>query len=154
MNLKMSSLIEDRDSIYFSNNLGNFYSIDLKSGTVNWMQKINSNIKPAVINDLIFTISEDGFLFVIEKNTGNIIRITNLSYKSNFKKLNTIESTGFIMNNSDLYVSTKNGNLLVVSIKTGKIVNVIKIDRGKISRSFVFSQNMYLIRDNSIIKIN
>ncbi len=154
MSLNTSDLIENENSIYFSNNLGNFYSIDARSGSINWIQKLSSSIKPVVVKNLIFTISEDGFLFIIEKKTGSIVRITNLSYKSKFKNLNSIETTGFTLNHTDIFVSTKSGNLIVVNIKTGKISNVLKIDRGKISRSFVFKQNMYLIRDNSIIRIN
>jgi outer membrane protein assembly factor BamB len=154
MKLNTSTLVESEDSIYFSNNLGNFYSIDLDTGSTNWIQKINSSIKPTIIKNLIFTISDDGFLFVIEKNTGNIIRVTNLSYQSSFKKINSINPIGFILNSNNLFVSTKNGNLLIVSIKTGKIDNILKIDKGKISRGFILNQNMYLIKDNSIIKIN
>lgn len=154
MNLNTSTIVENENSIFFSNSLGDFYSVDLNTGLINWVQKVNSRIKPVVLNNLIFTISSDGFLFIIEKNTGNIMRITNLLYKSNFKDSNSISPTGFIINFKDLFISTNTGNLLVVDIKTGKIKNVIKIDNGKISRGFVYDQNMYLIRDNSIIKIN
>ena len=38
--------------------------------------------------------------------------------------------------------------------KTGKVIDIIKIDNEIISRPFVKNQNMYLIRDNSIIKLN
>ena len=154
MNLNTSILVENENSIYFSNNIGDFYSIDVSTGTINWMQKINSNIKPAIINNLIFTISSDGFLFIIEKNTGNIIRISNLSYKSKFKKINSFDPVGFVLNSKNLFVSTSDGTLLIVNIGTGKISEVLKLDKDKISRGFVHNQNMYLIRDNSIIKIN
>ena len=58
MTLKTSNLIEDDGSIYFSNNKNQFYSIDLDTGITNWIQNINSNIKPAVIGKFIFTISD------------------------------------------------------------------------------------------------
>ena len=41
-----------------------------------------------------------------------------------------------------------------MDIKSGIIENIIKIDSGKISKAFVDNQNMYLIKENSIIKIN
>ena len=106
------------------------------------------------MNNLIFTISLDGYLFIIERNTGNILRVTDLSYQSNFKKKISTNATGFVLNYNNLFISTTNGNLLVVDIKTGKINDILKIDNGKISRGFIHNQNMYLIRDNSIIKIN
>ena len=100
------------------------------------------------------TISSDGFLFIIEKNKGNIIRITNLNYKTKLKKQNFIVPTGFILNSKNLYVSTSRGNFLIVDIISGKTVDVLKIDNSRISRGFVYGKNIYLIRDNSIIRLN
>jgi outer membrane protein assembly factor BamB len=81
---KNSKLVSDKRSIFFSNNKGEFYSIDIKTGVANWINEVNSNVTPILIGNLIFTISNDGFLYVIEKNNGNIIRITDL-YK-NYKE--------------------------------------------------------------------
>ena len=33
---------------------------------------------PILVNDLIFTISEDGYLITIHKKQGNILRITDI----------------------------------------------------------------------------
>ena len=53
-----------------------------------------------------------------------------------------------------IFVSTNVGSLIVIDLKTGKLVNVIKVDRGKISRPLTDNKYMYLIRDDSIIKLN
>ena len=153
MKFKTSTLIENENSIYFSNNINKFYSIDLATGALNWIQSVNSDLRPAVVGNFIFTISLDGYFFIIEKKTGNIIRVTNLfnELKLNKKKF---YSTGFVMNSEELFVSTSLGKLLVVDLQIGRIKNVLKIDNKKISRAFVKNQNMYLIRDNSVIKIN
>ena len=154
MNLKMSSLVENENSIFFSNNLGKFYSIDLETGSTNWTQEINADVRPTVLENLVFTISQDGFLFIIEKNTGNIIRTTNLNYKTKFNKQNLVVPTGFIMNSKNLFVSTSRGNFLLVDIISGKTIDALKIDSNKISRGFIYGKNIYLIRDNSIIRLN
>ena len=60
----------------------------------------------------------------------------------------------FQMNSEELFVSTSLGKMLVVDLQIVRIKNVLKIDNKKISRAFVKNQNMYLIRDNSVIKIN
>ena len=75
---KVSKLVSDNRSIYFSNNKNQFYSVDVRTGTTNWINEINSNLTPIVSGNLIFTVSNEGFLYVIEKNNGNIIRVTNL----------------------------------------------------------------------------
>ena len=49
---------------------------------------------------------------------------------------------------------TDNGKLLVVDIKTGKTISILKIDNEKISRPFVLNKNLYIIKENSIIKLN
>ena len=39
-------------------------------------------------------------------------------------------------------------------IKSGKTISTLKIDKDKISRPFVSNQNLYLAKDNAIIKLN
>ena len=51
INLQTSDLIINNNSIYFSNNKNEFYSVDLETGSTNWKQKINSFIKPSVIGN-------------------------------------------------------------------------------------------------------
>ena len=154
MTLKTSNLIEDDGSIYFSNNKNQFYSIDLDTGITNWMQNINSNIKPAVIGKFIFTISLDGYFFIIEKNSGNILRITNIFDQFKKDKSENIQPTGFIFNHQNLFVSSSNGKLITVNIKNGKVKNILKIGNNIISRPFVKNEKMYLIKNNSIIRLN
>ena len=154
MTLKTSNLIEDNGSIYFSNNKNQFYSLDLNTGIINWIQDINSNIKPAVIGKFIFTISLDGYFFIIEKDTGNILRITDVFKQLRINKNEIIQPTGFIFNHKNLFISTSEGKLIIVNIKTGKVQNILKISNDIISRPFVQNKKMYLIKDNSIIKLN
>ncbi len=154
MTLKMSDLISNNESIYFSNNKNQFYSLDLNTGITNWIQDVNSNLKPTVLGNFIFSISLNGYFFIIEKNTGNIIRITNIFDQFKKKDKEILYPTGFVFNYQNLFISTNNGKLIIVDIKTGKIKNILKIAKGAISRPFVKNQNMYLIKDNSIIKLN
>ena len=81
-----SKLVSDGSSIYFSNNKNQFYSVDLSSGTTNWMSEINSILTPIIIGNFIFTVSENGYLFTIQKNEGNIIRINDIYKNFNLKK--------------------------------------------------------------------
>ena len=153
MNLKTSDLIIDNDSIYFSNNKNNFYSIDLKTGSINWKQKISSFIKPSVVDNLIFTLSEKGYFFVVEKNTGNIIRINNI-FKGYKKKKNFITPTGFVFNSKEIFISTNKGKLFVLNLENGLIKNIINVTKNKISRPYVKNNSMYLVKDSSILKLN
>ena len=101
-----------------------------------------------------FTISTDGYFFIIEKNTGNILRITNVFNNLKKKKNKEFYPTGFVFNFQNLFISTNNGKLIVTDIKTGKIKNILNVDNDIISRPIVQNQSMYLIKDSSIVKLN
>ena len=154
MNLKTSKIIENDNSIYFSNNKNQFFSIDLISGAVNWTQEINSDLKPSAVKNFLFTISLDGYFFVIDKKNGNILKIIDIFSQTKLNKKGNVIPTGFILNNEEIFITTNIGRLIIVDIKSGKIKKILKIDKKKISRPFVKDQSMYLIKDNSIVKLN
>ena len=54
----------------------------------------------------------------------------------------------------NIYLTTDNGRLLVVDIKTGRTNSILKIDNEKISRPFVLDKNLFVIKDNAIIKLD
>ncbi|MDC1159140.1 PQQ-like beta-propeller repeat protein [Candidatus Pelagibacter sp.] len=151
--LKTSDLITDGKSIVFSNNKNEFYSIDAKSGFLKWKQKINSNLTSSMVNQLIFTISNEGYFVVIDDKTGNMIRVTDVF--SQFKKRRLkINPVGFFVGKQNIYLTTNHGRLLVIDISSGKTKKVLKIDNEKISRPFVLNKNLFIIKENSIIKLN
>jgi outer membrane protein assembly factor BamB len=152
--LKTSDIIADNEALYFSNNKNQFFSIDIKTGTINWQQKINSNLRSTIIDNYIFSVSLEGYLVIIEKQTGNIFRITNIFKSLKIKKKSNVEPTGFIVGRNNIYLTTNNGRLLVINVETGLTSSILKIAKGKISRPSVLNQNLYIIKENSIIKLN
>ena len=153
-NFKISKLVSNGNSIFFSNNKNQFYSVDVKTGVINWINNINSNINPVVIGNLIFSISEEGYLYVIEKNKGNIIRITDLLSNYKPKKRKEIKPIGFVIGNKKLYLTISNGKILVVNLSKGEVANVEKVSGDLISEPFIFQNNLYVLRNGSIIKYN
>ena len=151
--LENSDLVFFNNSIYFSNNNNEFFSIDAKSGIIRWKQTINSSLRPTVINNLIFSISEEGYLFVIDNLTGNIIRITD-ALKNLREKKENIKPSGFIIAKNKIYLSLNNGRLIKIDIASAMVEKIFKLDNSKISRPYVFNGNMYLIKKNAIIKAN
>ena len=152
--LKTSDIIADNEAIYFSNNKNQFFSLDIQTGTLQWKQNINSNLRSTIIDDYIFAVSLDGYLIIIDKNSGNIIRVTDAFKNFKIKKRNKIQPTGFIVGNNQVYISTDHGRLIVLDVRSGNILDIMKIDNGKISRPLILNKNMFIITDNSIIKLN
>ncbi len=152
--LETSDIITDKKDLFFSNNKNQFFSIDVKSGTFNWENNVNSNLRPTVVDNFIITVSLEGYLIVIDKITGNIIKVTDIFNNFKPKKRKEILPTGFIVGLKNIYLSTNIGRLLVIDIKSGKTISSLKIDKDNISRPFVSNQNLYLVKDNAIIRLN
>ena len=70
--LKTSDIIADKKTLYFSNNNNQFFALDINTGTVNWEQKINSNLRSTLIDDYIFTVSQEGYLIIIDNHYDQI----------------------------------------------------------------------------------
>ena len=149
-----SKLVSDKKSIIFSNNKDEFYSIDIKTGVANWINEVNSSVTPILIGNLIFTVSNEGYLFVIEKNNGNIIRITDLYKNYKEKKRADIKPIGFVIGNRNLYLTNSDGQMLVIDLVTGKSIYNIKVAKSFVSEPFISNENLFVIRKGSIIQYN
>ena len=152
--VKNSDLVLDENDIYFSNNKNSFFSLDTNLGLINWKQDISSTLRPVIIDNIILTISPKGYLYVLEKNSGNIIRITDIFYNIKSKNRKKIEINGFITSSDKIYLSTNNGKIIKINIENGNIDLVYRVSRSKISKPHVNDGKIYIIKDNGIVKIN
>ena len=148
--LNNSDLIFDKNTIYLSNNKNELFALDSNTGIIKWKQNINSSLKPTVSEEYLFTISDEGYLFVIETSSGRILRITD-AFK-NLKKRHKFKPTGFILAKNKIYLSTNKGLMIMINIINGEIENIHKLNNSKISRSFINNKSIYVIKDNAIAR--
>ena len=151
--LKNSDLVLKNNSIYFSNNRNEFFSIDVKTGIINWKQKINSNLRPTIIENLIFSVSLEGYLVLVSSENGQIVRMTNVFDRFKNKK-GEIKPTGFVVSKDKIYLSLNNGRMIIINVEDGKSKEIIKISSNKISRPYILDKSMFLVSNKSIQKIN
>jgi len=149
--LKNSDLVFANDSIYFSNNKNEIFSINAKTGIVNWKQTVNSSLRPIIIENLVFSVSEEGYMFAIENQTGNIIRINNVL--KNFENKKKIKVTGFLIARNKIYLSLNNGRMVKIDNENVKQEKIHKFTNSYISKPYYFNSNMYVIVKNLIIGI-
>ena len=151
---KNSKLVSDGNSIFLSNNKNQFFSISLKLGTINWTNKISSSLTPVLLDNLIFTISSDGYLFTIDKNQGNILRVNDIYnlYKTKHRK--KTRPVGFSVGQDKLYLSNNDGKIIVINLSSGNVIKTEKISGGLISEPFIFNRNLFVIKNGSVIKYN
>ena len=153
-NFKTSKLVSDGNSVFFSNNKNQFYSIDLKTGTTNWINEVNSNVKPILVGNLIFTISNEGYLYLIDKYKGNIVRITDLFMNYKDKKRKNIYPIGFVIGDKNVFLTNSDGKMIIARIEDGKIIKIEKVSGGLVSEPFIFNNNLYVVRNGSIVQYN
>ena len=119
-----------------------------------WKQNLNSNLRPTFADGLVFTVSLEGYLALLDSRNGNIVRMTNvLNQIKNYRKKN-IKPEGFIVAKDKIYLSLNNGRIIIIEILNGKPIDIIKIDNQKISRPYIANNEMFIVRDNAIIKLN
>jgi len=153
-NFKISKLVSDGNSIFFSNNKNEFYSVDVKTGTINWINEINSNITPIISGNLVFTISNDGYLHIVEKNKGNIIKINDLYLNYKLKDRKEVKPVGFAIGNTKLYLTNSDGKIIIVDLTLGNVTRIEKIAGDFVSRPFIYNQNLFIIKNGSIVQYN
>tara|TARA_B110000003_G_scaffold219702_1_gene219453 strand:- start:1141 stop:1554 length:414 start_codon:yes stop_codon:yes gene_type:complete len=135
------------------------------SGTLDWKTKINSNIKSTLIENLIFSITMEGFLIITDYKTGNVIRVTDIfsgfirDYLLDFKEAvrTNMLPVGFVVGTKNIYLTTNHGLLIKIDILTGKAQSVLKLakyGRSKLSRPFALNNNLFIIKNNAILKLN
>ena len=152
--LKLSDIVSDKESIFVSNNNNQFFSFDMISGAINWKQDLSSELRPALIGNYLITISDNGLLVVMNKDTGQIIRINDLFKNIKEKRKKNYQPVGFLVGKFYIYVSTNNGRVLVVNFREGKIEKTLKLDNNKLQRPVYFNKSLYIAKDNSIIRLN
>ena len=152
--LSNSQLVLDEKTIFLSNNKNEFYSIDTTTGLINWKNQINSILTPTVIGKFLITVSDNGYLYIIEKKTGNILRINDLYKNIKIKKRNDIKPTGFFISIGKIYLTNDDGKLIIANVNTGKILDIVKVASDKILKPLVNDNNLFLIRNGSIIRFN
>ena len=152
--LETSDIILNNEAIFLSNNTNKFFSINQRNGFINWEADINSSLRPSIVDNLIFTITSDGFLVILEKENGKIIRSNYIFNKIKKSKVKNIKPTGFIIGLNNIYVSTDKGYLIIIDITSGKSKSVFRISSDKISRPYLSENDLYILKSNGIIKFN
>ena len=152
--LKLSDIVSDNKSIFVSNNNNQFFSIDLLTGSINWKQDFSSELRPSIIGDYLITISDNALLIVMNKQTGQIIRINDLLKNVKKRRKKNYQPIGFLIGKFNIYLSTNNGRILVINFKEGKIEKMLKLDNNKLQRPVYFNKSLYIAKDNSIIRLN
>ena len=116
-----------------------------------YMEKIQESIQNTFKDILSGNVSPRSIQTKLKENISNLTELDLEPTTEHDYYVQTL-SNGTVLEIRDHHLN--NGKLIIIDIKTGRSKNVLKIDNGKISRPYVLNNNMYIIRDNAIIKLN
>ena len=149
---KNSKLVSEGKSIFFSNNKNEFYSIDLKNGAINWINNISSSLTPILIKDFIITVSDNGYLFVVDKERGNIIKIKDIYKIYKDKQRKKIKPIGFSISQDKIYLTNNDGKLIILELKTSNVLKVEKIAQNILSKPFLYNNYLFIIKNGAVVQ--
>ena len=152
--LRNSDVVSDGNLLFMSSNKNQFVAMNIKTGIIRWKQEINSELRPVVVSNYIVTISNEGLMVLLNKTDGNILRINNILKNIKKKRRKNYRPTGFIISNNKVYVSTINGRMFIINFSDNSIQKILKLDKEKLQRPVYFKNELYIAKDNSIIRIN
>jgi len=149
--LETSDIVLSKKNLFFSNNFSKLFSLNLNSGIIKWILNINSTLRPIIIDNYLFTISQEGYLIVIDSIEGKIIRSNYIldGFKPKQKKKLFIQ--GFLIASNKVYITTNLGYLIICSVKTGKVEKMSKISNSPLSEPLVSNNNLYILTDKSLV---
>ena len=152
--LRNSDVVSDGNLVFMSSNKNQFVAMNIKTGIIRWKQEINSELRPVVVSNYIVTISNEGLMVLLNKTDGNILRINNILKDIKKKRRENYRPTGFIISDDKVYVSTRNGRIFIINFSDNSLQKVLKLDKEKLQRPVYFNRELYIAKDNSIIRIN
>jgi len=126
------------------------FSFNLIDGFLNWEKKIGSTNNPIIDKNKIFTITDEGYLIAINKNSADIYFSTNI-LKILKKKKRKTKITGFVLGSGKIYATTLNGYLIICSANSGKVERFKKIGDPILISPIISKDSLYLITKNNKI---
>ena len=146
--LKNADLVVENEIIYYSN-IYRTIAINLVSGKGIWQKNFGTYIRPVISGKYIFILNNAGHLLCLDKNTGKIIWSKNLFKNFKKRKLKTMQTTGLIMGSGNLYSTTNNGYIIVVSGKTGEIKKLFKVSESFLTDLIISENKLFALTGSS-----
>jgi hypothetical protein len=80
--------------------------------------------------------------------------VTDLFKYYKLKERKNIKPVGFAIGNTNLYLTNTDGKMIVTDLSLGEVKRVEKVSSDFISRPFIVNDNIFIIKNGSIIQYN
>ena len=144
--------IIDSGRVYALGQGGRMAAYELVTGQRIWELNLAGISTPALAGEWIFTLTDDSRLLAIQRTTGKIRWITQLSHwKNPKKKKDPVFWTGPVLAGNRLWVASSRGQIMTVDVMTGT-PTLFRDIKGSVSLApIVANQTLYLLDDGGTI---
>ena len=146
--------------VYALSHSGRMLSLDLETGERLWEQEIGGLYAPAIGGDFLFVVTYGGQLIALQKQTGKIKWVTNLSeafhkMKEEDKETETkeIHWVGPILGGGNIIVAGSQGDVLRVSPETGQLISYFNIGEKIFMTPIIVNEQLILLGDEGNLHI-
>ena len=142
--------IIDENTAYIVGYNGPMIAIDIRTGAKIWQREISASSQPWLAGNFLFVLTDDSDLVAINKHDGKIVWTTIIPYANEDDKLGVFTS-GPILANDALLVTSSNGKLFSVSPYNGRIMGVAEIEEGVETTPVMVNETLLLTTNNAEI---
>ena len=150
-----NKLVSTDNQIIVSSNIKT-YIIDTNTGSIIKRYNFSSRVKPIIINDILFFLSNNNFLITLDLNTKKILYSFDLNELKDLelsKNQKNIFKDMMILNN-DIFIFLENSKILKFNI-LGQFENLQKLPSNiQTSPILIDSSILYLNKKNKLIILN
>ena len=151
-----NQIVTDKEKIFISSNKSTFI-IQLSTGSVIYKKNFSSKFKPIVINNYLFSITNNNLLIAMNINSGKIIYSLDINEEiANFTgtKKKEVQFKNFFFTNNKLMIFLKNS--YVIYFKTnGSIDDVFKLPSKINTNPIIINKSLlYLDLKNKLSIVN
>jgi outer membrane protein assembly factor BamB len=144
--------IIERGRVYALGQGGRMAAYELVTGQRIWELSLAGISTPAIAGDWIFTLTDEGKLLCIAKNTGKVRWLTQLErYKNEKKKKNPIFWTGPVLAANRLWIANSEGQISAASATDGTVTPFTRVGASISLAPVVAGEMLYILDDSGRI---
>lgn len=144
--------IIERGRVYALGQGGRMAAYELVTGQRIWELSLAGISTPAIAGDWIFTLTDEGKLLCIAKNTGKVRWLTQLDrYRNDKKKKNPIFWTGPVLAANRLWIANSEGQISAASAADGTVTPFARVGASISLAPVVAGEMLYILDDSGKI---
>ena len=144
-NVKIYQPVLDKQILFFYDEKGDFYAINLKFNNMIWKKKYHVNVPFLINGNIIFAINEQNQLLFIDKYNGDLVFILDLNQYLDEKSNSKVFWSTPVIANSTIKVSNSVGKLLTFDTETKKLLNTLEIPKDTYIPPVIANDCMYIV---------